>query len=159
VRLWDVASGKEIRAFTGDQDLVLSVAFAPDGKTLASGNWDSSILVWRIFGVPGGSDLEPAELQAFWTDLGGSDATRAYRAIYALVAVPHQSVPFLREELLLRGRAPDPRHIAQLIADLDSDMFQARQKADQELEKLGGWAEPALRKTLDDKPSLELGRR
>src|SRR3989441_3271082 len=38
VKLWDVATGTEIRTFNGHTDNVRSVAFAPDGKTLASGS-------------------------------------------------------------------------------------------------------------------------
>ena len=31
---------------TGHNDLVSSVAFSPDGKILASGSWDNSIILW-----------------------------------------------------------------------------------------------------------------
>src|SRR6266568_2171156 len=41
--LWDVATGKEIRRFTGHQGWVWSVAFSTDGKTLASGSADGTI--------------------------------------------------------------------------------------------------------------------
>jgi WD40 repeat protein len=33
IRLWDIATGKELRAFTGKQSWAQYVAFAPDGKT------------------------------------------------------------------------------------------------------------------------------
>ena len=36
VRLWDVASGKEVRQFQGHKDAVNAVVFSADGKTLAS---------------------------------------------------------------------------------------------------------------------------
>src|SRR5262249_35623667 len=36
LQLWDVASGKELRQFTGEVGLVEFVAFLPDGKTVAS---------------------------------------------------------------------------------------------------------------------------
>jgi WD40 repeat protein len=47
VRLWDVASGKELRRFEGHDDAVRSVAFAPDGRTLASGTSDNTICLLR----------------------------------------------------------------------------------------------------------------
>jgi hypothetical protein len=39
------------------------------------------------------------------------------------------------------------------MADLDSDAFEVRRRAAQELEKLGDLAEPALRAALKDKPA------
>jgi WD40 repeat protein len=49
LRLWDAATGKELRQFRGHRGPVCSVAFAPDGKTLASGSAggdDPTIRIW-----------------------------------------------------------------------------------------------------------------
>jgi len=43
VKLWDVATGKEVVTLKGHTDPVLSVAFGPDGKTLASGGLRPSL--------------------------------------------------------------------------------------------------------------------
>jgi RNA polymerase sigma factor (sigma-70 family) len=53
VRLWDTATGREVVRRDGHQGAVLSVAFAPDGKSLATGGADRSIRVW---GLPGGKE-------------------------------------------------------------------------------------------------------
>jgi hypothetical protein len=50
----------------------------------------------------------------------------------------------------------DPRRIAALLTDLDSESFARRERAVQELEGLGFAAEPALRQALREKPSLEV---
>jgi WD40 repeat protein len=48
IKLWDVSSGTELRTFTGHSSGVLSVAFSPDGKTLASGSEDHTIKLWEV---------------------------------------------------------------------------------------------------------------
>jgi WD40 repeat protein len=42
--------GKELRTFTGHSNWVSSVAFAPDGKTIASGSSDNTIKLWNLEG-------------------------------------------------------------------------------------------------------------
>ncbi len=48
---------------------------------------------------------------------------------------------------------PDPKMVERLLTDLNSETFAVREKATQELTKLGDLAEPALRKTLQSNPA------
>jgi hypothetical protein len=96
-------------------------------------------------------------VRSAWDDLAG-DAARAYRAVAALAAAPDQAVPFLAERLK-PAAAPDPKRVAALLAGLDRQRFADREEATRELEKLGGLVEPAVRRTLADKPSAEVKRR
>ena len=48
VRLWDIGTGAQLRVFNGHADQVWSVAFGPDGKTIASGSWDNVVKVWDV---------------------------------------------------------------------------------------------------------------
>jgi WD40 repeat protein len=46
--LWDVASGERQAILEGHKSLVLSMAFSPDGQTLASGSNDETIRLWDV---------------------------------------------------------------------------------------------------------------
>jgi WD40 repeat protein len=48
VRLWDLATGRQVRVLTGHTDQVVTVAFSPDGKLLASGSSDRSARIWNV---------------------------------------------------------------------------------------------------------------
>jgi RNA polymerase sigma factor (sigma-70 family) len=162
VRLWDVAAEKELPPLEGHLGAIASLAFSPDGKLLATGSNDTTVLLWDASRFkphrPAEVRLRTEQMESLWADLAGADAVRAYRAIRTLAAAPKPSVAFLQKHL--RPVEPaDAKQVAHLLADLDSDEFAVRDKAMQQLEKLGESAATELRKALAGKPSLEVKRR
>src|SRR5262249_54332176 len=58
IRLWDTATGKELRHYQGHKDGVFTLGFSPDGKLLAAGGF-GDLLVWRLDAA---ADQEPRRL-------------------------------------------------------------------------------------------------
>jgi hypothetical protein len=160
IRLWRLPGGKHAHTFAGHRGWVLDLAFTPDGKKLLSGSLDTTGLVWKMPALPEPQQarLTPAELAERWDHLASANAKDAYQAIAALAAAPGQAVPFLGEKLR-PAVAPDPKLVARLIADLDSENFAARQKATAALEKHAELVVPQLRAALKGQPALEVAQR
>jgi WD40 repeat protein len=165
VRLWDLATGKEAANLAGFNAPIWRVAFSPDGKRLAasSGHFRKAqageVRVWDVSGLPRDVLPEPTakEVDALFDAICGTDAGKAYRAVWTLGLAPKQAIPFLDKHMKTEKNSPLER-IPQLIKDLDDEDFTVREKATAELEKMGRIAFPALQKAATS-PSLEVRRR
>jgi RNA polymerase sigma factor (sigma-70 family) len=161
IKVWDLAARKEVASLSGHKFRVWMARFSPDGKELATVAEDRTIKLWDLTRRPAATtDAGDKELAQWWENLAGPDAAEAYRAVWALAGA-RGTVPFLQKKL---RPAPEPgpeasKQLARLVADLDNDDFKVREKATEELEKLGPSAAVALRKALDGKPSPEMRKR
>lgn len=162
-RVWELASGQEVRHLEGHNGPVTAVAFSADGQALVSGSTDTSLLVWDLTRRLAQGDRQtarsrPESLETLWKRLADRDGSRAYDAVWDLAAAGNESGPFLTKHLELFVGA-DQQRVARLIKELDADQYEVRKRATADLESLGKWAEPALRKALANSLSLEAQRR
>jgi hypothetical protein len=147
-------------AYRGHVD---SLAFSPDGKWLAVGGYANTALVCDVAALTAGQMPEAAkltvkELEAICDDLKNADGAQAYLAVARLAAAGKESTLLLRERF--KGEpGPDKQRIARLIADLDDESFEVREKASAALERLGTRAEAALNRALEKTESAEVRRR
>jgi hypothetical protein len=116
------------------------------------------LLLLSLAGAGGGEKASPRAPEALWADLATDDPAKAHHAMTDLTAQPEQTVSFLAGRLRPIP-VPDPRRLAQLIAELDHPRFAVRDRATGELERLGEPAEPALHKALAERLSAEARRR
>ena len=135
------------------------MTFAPDGRTLISSSQEGQVILWDLMALSKeeqqlADKLTAKQAEELWNDLQGD---KAGTAIKVLRAAPKVSLPLLKEKLKPAGGA-EQKKIEALIADLDSDKFDVRMAAKDELEKLAELAVPALKKALDTKPSLEVAK-
>lgn len=164
LRLWEWTTGQvvlkhkaheQIRGSYGNS-FASCLSFAPDGRSLATGHLDSTILVWTL--VPSSLPPTDADLPRLWEDLIATDAARAYAASWRLVDAPKEAMPFLRERLRPVSPAPAEK-VRSLLAELDSADFSKRQASAARLRKLEDRAAGYLNEALKARPSLEMRRR
>jgi WD40 repeat protein len=164
LHVWDVGTGERLfrRPWTEEAGPASSLVFLPNGRTVATGLYDGTILVWDLeprtgLKSPIAKDLGRQELDALWADLAG-DARTAHRTLHALAATPARAVPMLKDQLRPAEAVP-AGGLSKLLAELDSDQFTVREQAAKELGQLSERVEPALRRLLQDKPPLEVRNR
>jgi WD40 repeat protein len=165
VRLVEVATGKLHHEFTGHRAGVSCLAFSPDGKWLASGSSDSTILLWDLAGPPKENGARPAipgrfDADSLWSQLASTDLESAQQAMRTLVGTPQEAVSLIGKRLRpMPARTTPSKEISQLLRDLDDDDLKVREQATRRLEELGPAARSALEETLEDNPSPEVRRR
>lgn len=164
VRLWDVATGREIRRFSEHLGPVFTLAFNPAGKLLASGASDNLVLVRDLSDMLRTPPTQPTprtakQLESLWKSLGNANPRQGYRAVWTLSASPRQALVLLQERLTPLAATADHQHVRQLLVELNDERTAVRDKAAQEIEKLGETIEPMLGKSLADLPQSPEARR
>jgi RNA polymerase sigma factor (sigma-70 family) len=102
--------------------------------------------------------LSDAAFAQLWSDLGGKRAPRSLFAVDRLAASGDEAVRRLRGRLLARRTVEKPS-VEELIAQLDDDAFEVRQRATRLLKEKSGRIAPQLREALKTTRSAEVRAR
>jgi WD40 repeat protein len=161
LKVWDLWTNQIVVEIPSTNPVLLErpwlsggIAFSPDGRALAVGYSDGTILLWNVPPPSSESKWTDADLAPLWNDLGDESPANAYPSVWQLASRPADAVRMLRAKYPL-VEAASPDEWKKLIAALDSQRFVERESATKRLRELGRASVAPLRKALDDKPSPE----
>lgn len=123
-----------------------SLAFSPNGTSMATGLDNGNILLWSM---PPAGDLDrtAGALDKDWEDLGAGDAARGQRAVWSLVRRPRAAVALLSSRLKTAAGV-DRVKLRSLVRALDDRAFKVRDRAFRELREMGAAAQPEILELL-----------
>jgi WD40 repeat protein len=168
LRYVNLLSGRQLLQILAHQQYQLgldwfyatSLAWSPDGKALATGHPDGTILLWDMSKIKREQPrkLTFTECDNCWTDLMAAEPANAYKAIFQLADSPETALPWLREKLKPATAVPQKEFEA-LIHDLGAADFKTREAAQQKLSKHADRVEAGLRAAPKTELSTEQLRR
>ncbi len=141
--IWDLGRGKSVANYPAEL-VTGGLVFSPDGRLLAAGHANGTILLWK---VPRPADQEiwsESNAASLWNNLRDPMPANAYAAIWQLAGRPAVAVRFLKRKYPLVPAIP-PAESKKLIAALDSGRFAEREAASKRLRELGQPAVTPLR--------------
>jgi WD40 repeat protein len=97
IKLWELATGRELRTLAGHAGEVNSLAFSPDGRQLASGSGDDTIRLWDV--------QTGRQIQILYVPTEGVGQLTFSPDGRRLISSPH-SAPW--DPRMGRDREPDP---------------------------------------------------
>ncbi len=138
-----------------------SLAISSDGKTIAAGCSDTSILLYDASLRSAGNSTEKSSADELWKQLAGGNAADAWRAACELQSRPEIALPLLRQHIrpAAMPAKPDPATIAKWIAKLDAPQFNDREEAQKQLLRHAGFVADAVRAALKNNATLEARKR
>ena len=160
---WDITTFQSAGSggLDGHKDLITCLGFSPNGKRLASGSADGTVLLWNVatldWAKEAGRTYRPTsrELRQWWADLASADGRAIYQASWQLIAAREPGVALLRQNLRPAKMVP-AEQVRTAIGELDDDRLDVRQRAFARLREIGITAEPALRKVAAESASAEV---
>jgi len=146
VRMWDAASGKLLRTWDDYGSIIRCVAFDPKGQWLVTPCWDGTVKV---------RDYQSNKVLANFSV--SSDDWVAIPPGGNVLALGGNAKTVQILPLDLRpANAVEQKRIGELMSLWENDSFDVREKASQDVQKMGPIAEPFLTKAIKESSSPEV---
>ena len=88
LKLWDLASGREVRTLTSHSNVVTDVAVTPDGQRAVSASHDQTLKVWDL---ASGRELHTLTGHSSWTRTFPISTNRELSCLPLYFGVAHQT--------------------------------------------------------------------
>jgi hypothetical protein len=161
IRFWDLAEGVQRPPLEGHGGAVNGLALGSSGRTLISVSNDQTVRTWSLanqFSPPKARVLLDRDVESHWAALARPEGRNAYEAMVALGSAPEQTLTLFRTRLR-PSVSPNLKRINALIADLGQGQYDVRERASDQLNRLGEEVEAPLRQALQGNIGLESRRR
>jgi hypothetical protein len=156
LRAWETASGG--LRFQIDEHMPF-LAAAPGGSIFCGNVRGKHVSIWDTrTPVQLPRSVTSLNAERVWSGLADIDAASSYKLMRDLMAAPQEAVTLLGKRLSTVAPVRTAV-IERLVADLDDDTFEVREKSSRRLSELGEAARPALSSALTRQPSAEARRR
>jgi len=151
IHLYELTTGRSVVTHTASS-LALNLAFSPDGRTLATSQADTTLMIWKTWPAPTCSK----DTSVLWKSLDNRDPLKVYPA---LAALEKRGEGVLEKLEIVLGKSLSVPSKAELqIGRLGRSSWEIRRRARAALEAMGERAVPALEAALAGAKTLELRR-
>jgi WD40 repeat protein len=144
---WDSATGNQVQTGKGSGFIIQHVAFAANPDQFLTGDNEGMIRLWSL--------ASGKELLALKNP--GGVMGMSYDPVRGLLATCGfgENIPILGLPIR-KPNGQQARRVSELLAQLDDDKYDVREKAGAEILKLGLFAEPALANASEHSSSVEV---
>jgi WD40 repeat protein len=109
IRIWDAATGKELRQLQGHPQWAEAVAFSPDGKQLASGSETGGIRLWNLATGREARQIKAYRKGPLFFTPSGKELINGNRVWDVASAKEVRRFGGAEEAVLVRAQSPDGR--------------------------------------------------
>ena len=169
VKVFDLFNGSQVASFAvADMRIpnyyeglsaASPLAFAPDGRTLATGHLDGTVTLWKVPAMPDVPDVKDDEVEKFWDSLAADTATDARAGVYRMLNHPETAMKLLAAKFVAPPHKPIDVDLPAVIRRLDAPAFPDRLAAIRKLRELGPRIAPALQEAVRTTESVEIRAR